>query len=153
MNRREFFRSAASLAAVGAFAPATAKARTPKPQPGNNQIWLMTSAFASDPDFESVVRRAKAVGAQGLELCVFRRDTDRQDHIATHLDYENFDIEAAKKVVDICNREGVRVSVGAYDNLIGGKPELQEVNQKSSAGHSSGTTWPSATKTEASRRT
>ena len=65
----------------------------------------MTSAFASDPDFESVVRRAKDVGAQGLELCVFRRDTDRADHVATHLDYENFGLDEkavanAKRDVD-----------------------------------------------------
>ena len=120
MNRREFFRSAASLAAIGALAPRGASARTPRPEPQNNQIWLMTSAFASDPDFESVVARAKSVGAQGLELCVFRRDTDRQDHIATHLDYDKFTPERARQVIDICNREGLRVSVGAYDNLIGG---------------------------------
>lgn len=129
MNRREFFGSAAALAAVGAFAPKGASARTPRPEPHNNPIWLMTSAFAADPDFESVVRRAKEVGAQGLELCVFRRDTDRQDHIATHLDYDNFTPDRARQVIDICNREGLRISVGAYDNLIGGKPELQEVNQ------------------------
>ena len=129
MNRRDFFRGAASLAAVGAFAGREAGARTPRPQPQNNPIWLMTSAFAADPDFESVVRRAKEVGAQGLELCVFRRDTDRQDHIATHLDYDNFTLGRAREVVDICNREGLGISVGAYDNLIGGRPELQEVNQ------------------------
>ena len=128
MNRREFFKSAAALAAVGSFAP-KALAHAAKPKAGNNPIWLMTSAFASDPDFESVVERAKSVGAQGLELCVFRRDTDRQDHIATHLDYDNFTPERAKKVIEICNKEGLRISVGAYDNLIGGKPELQVVNQ------------------------
>ena len=129
MNRRDFFRSAAALTALGAIAPKASFARTSKPEPRNNPIWLMTSAFAADPDFESVVRRAKDVGAQGLELCVFRRDTDRQDHIATHLDYDNFTPERAKQVIDICNREGLRISVGAYDNLIGGKPELQVVNQ------------------------
>ena len=128
MNRREFFKSAAALAAVGTVAP-KALAHAPKPKAGNNPIWLMTSAFASDPDFESVVARAKQVGAQGLELCVFRRDTDRQDHIATHLDYDNFTPERAKKVIEICNKEGLRISVGAYDNLIGGKPELQVANQ------------------------
>ena len=32
-------------------------------------------------------------------------------------------------MIDICNRENLRISVGAYDNLIGGKPELQVVNQ------------------------
>ena len=128
MNRREFFKSAAALAAVGAVAP-KAMAHAAKPKAGNNPIWLMTSAFASDPDFEAVVKRAKSVGAQGLELCVFRRDTDRQDHIATHLDYDNFTPERAKKVIETCNREGIRISVGAYDNLIGGNPDLQVVNQ------------------------
>ena len=128
MNRRDFFKGAAAFAAAAPFAKA-AFAHEAKPKAGNNPIWLMTSAFASDPDFESVVERAKSVGAQGLELCVFRRDTDRQDHIATHLDYDNFTPERAKKVIGICNREGIRISVGAYDNLIGGNPDLQVVNQ------------------------
>ena len=129
MNRREFFKGAAALAAVAPALSKDAFAHAAKPKAGNNPIWLMTSAFASDPDFESVVARAKQVGAQGLELCVFRRDTDRQDHIATHLDYDNFTPARAKRVIDICNKEGLRISVGAYDNLIGGKPELQIVNQ------------------------
>ena len=130
MNRREFFKGAAALAAVAPLASKEALAHAAKPKAGNNPIWLMTSAFASDPDFESVVERAKAVGAQGLELCVFRRDTDRQDHIATHLDYDNFTPERAKRVIEICNAEGLRISVGAYDNLIGAKTEeLQRINQ------------------------
>ena len=129
VNRREFFKGAAALAAVAPLASKEAFAHAAKPKAGNNPIWLMTSAFASDPDFESVVARAKSVGAQGLELCVFRRDTDRQDHIATHLDYDNFTPERAKKVIEICNAEGIRISVGAYDNLIGGNPDLQVVNQ------------------------
>ena len=128
MKRRDFFKGAAAFAAVAPFVKG-AFAHEAKPKAGNNPIWLMTSAFASDPDFESVVKRAKEVGAQGLELCVFRRDTDRQDHIATHLDYDNFTPERAKQVVEICNREGIRISVGAYDNLIGGNPDLQIVNQ------------------------
>ena len=128
-NRRDFFKGAAALAAAGAFVSRDALAHQPKPKACNNPIWLMTSAFASDPDFETVVRRAKQVGAQGLELCVFRRDTDRQDHIATHLDYDNFTAARAKQVIEICNRENLRISVGAYDNLIGGNPELQPVNQ------------------------
>lgn len=130
MNRRDFFKGAAALAAVAPFASSSALAHAAKPKAGNNPIWLMTSAFASDPDFESVVRRAKAVGAQGLELCVFRRDTDRADHIATHLDYDNFTAARAKRVIEICNNENLRISVGAYDNLIGAKTEeLQLANQ------------------------
>ena len=130
MNRREFFKGAAALAAVAPIVSKDAFAHAAKPKPGNNPIWLMTSAFASDPDFESVVKRAKAVGAQGLELCVFRRDTDRADHIATHLDYDNFTADRAKRVLDICNNEKLRISVGAYDNLIGAKTEeMQLANQ------------------------
>ena len=130
MNRRDFFKGAAALAAVAPFASGRAFAHAPKPMARNNPIWLMTSAFASDPDFEAVVKRAKAVGAQGLELCVFRRDTDRADHIATHLDYNNFTAQRAKEVIEICNREKLRISVGAYDNLIGAKSEdLQLANQ------------------------
>ena len=128
-SRRDFFKAAGALAAVGALASRDALAHAPKPKPGNNPIWLMTSAFAADSDFESVVQRALDLGAQGLELCVFRRDTDRQDHIATHLDYDNFTPERAAKVIEICNRTGLRISVGAYDNLIGGNPDLQVVNQ------------------------
>ena len=130
MNRREFFKGAAALAAVAPIVSKDAFAHAAKPKPGNNPIWLMTSAFASDPDFESVVKRAKDVGAQGLELCVFRRDTDRADHIATHLDYDNFTADRAKRVLEICNNEKLRISVGAYDNLIGAKTEeMQLANQ------------------------
>ena len=126
-SRRDFFKGAAALAAAvplakGAFAHAA------RPKAGNNPIWLMTSAFPDD-DFDGVVKRALDAGAQGLELCVFARDTNRTDHIATHLDYDNFTPEKAKYVVDTCNRTGLRVSVGAYQNLIGGDEAFQEKNQ------------------------
>ena len=128
MNRREFFKSAAMLAAVTGISGPKAMAQA-KPKACNNQIWLMTSAFPGDRGFDDVVARAKAVGAQGLEVCVFRRDSDRKDHVATHLNYETFDLAAAKKVVETCNREGIRISVGSYDNLIGGDPAQQIKNQ------------------------
>ncbi len=127
MNRREFFKSAAAFAAVGAFGGRQAFAGTQGAN-RNNPIWLMTSAFPGET-FDDVMQRAKSVGAQGLELCVFRRDSDRTDHTATHLDYETFDLDAAKKVVAKCNELGLRVSVGAYDNLIGGDPAQQIKNQ------------------------
>ena len=129
LNRRDFFKGAAAVAAAGALVPRDALAHAPKPKARNNPIWLMTSAFAADPDFEAVAKRALDLGAQGLELCVFRRDTDRQDHIATHLDYDGFTLARAQQVIDICNKTGLRISVGAYDNLIGGNPDLQVVNQ------------------------
>ncbi len=127
MNRREFFKSAAALAAVGMMRPGRALAGTQGAN-RNNPIWLMTSAFPGE-SFDDVMARAKSVGAQGLELCVFRRDSDRTDHTATHLDYEIFDLEAAKRVVAKCNELGLRVSVGAYDNLIGGDP-IQQINNR-----------------------
>ncbi|MBO5906107.1 MAG: sugar phosphate isomerase/epimerase [Kiritimatiellae bacterium] len=89
----------------------------------------MTSALAFEKNFDGVVKRALDVGAQGLELCVFRRDTDRTDHVATHLEYDNFTPETARRVIDVCNKTGLRISVGSYDNLIGGDPAQQIKNQ------------------------
>ena len=129
MNRRDFFKSAAALAAVGSLAPRGAFARDVRPKAGNNPIWLMTSALAFEKNFDGVIKRALEVGAQGLELCVFRRDTDRTDHVATHLEYDNFTPETARKVIDVCNKTGLRISVGSYDNLIGGDPGQQIKNQ------------------------
>ena len=83
----------------------------------NNPIWLMTSAYAR-LSFDEVVKKAKKAGAQGLELCVFRRDGSRKDHVATHLDYEDFSRKDAQKVIDVCRKENLRVSVGAYENLL-----------------------------------
>ena len=127
MNRRDFLKSAAALAAAGAFMKGESAFAGTQGANRNNPIWLMTSAFPGE-SFEDVLKRAKSVGAQGLELCVFRRDSDRKDHTATHLDYEDFDLEAAKKVVRRCNEEGLRVSVGSYDNLIGGSQQLENQN-------------------------
>ena len=131
MNRRDFFKFGAAAAAAAAVGRTVRAAEMPgfgpgAPAPQNNQIWLMTSAFPAD-DFDGVVKHALDVGAQGLELCVFRRDSDRTDHVATHLDYKDFTPEKAKYVIDTCNAKGLRVSVGAYDNLIGG--DSQETNQ------------------------
>ena len=92
-SRLDFFKGAAALAATGALSGRDVFARDIKPKPGNNPIWLMTSAFSSDRTFADVIKRAQDAGAQGLEVCVFRRDTDRADHIATHLDYDNFTLE------------------------------------------------------------
>ena len=126
MNRRDFLFGATAVAGISFGNKAFAHAAKPKAR--NNPIWLMTSAFPDD-DFDGVVKRALLVGAQGLELCVFARDTNRTDHVATHLDYDNFTPEKAKYVIDTCNRTGLRVSVGAYQNLIGGDPAFQEKNQ------------------------
>lgn len=123
-GRREFFKGALSLAAAAAAGGAEARGERPM----NNQIWLMTSAFPG-MGFDEVLARAAQAGAQGLELCVFRRGSDRKDHTATHLDYETFDLDAARRTIDLCNEKGMRISVGAYDNLIGGRPELQKINQ------------------------
>lgn len=83
----------------------------------NNPIWLMTSAYPR-LDFDGVVNKALKAGAQGLELCVFRRDGSRKDHVATHLDYENFTREDACRVLEVCAEKKIRVSVGAYENLL-----------------------------------
>jgi sugar phosphate isomerase/epimerase len=94
----------------------------------NNPIWVMTSAFPK-LSFDEIVKKVRIIGAQGMELCVFRRDGTRKDHVATHLDYETFDRDAAQKLIDRCNKEQLRISVGAYDNMIGGDPNERVLNQ------------------------
>jgi len=94
----------------------------------NNPIWVMTSAFKGLTQ-QQVIEKTREIGAQGMELCVFRRDGTRTDHVATHVDYDAFGPEQAKQLLDTCNREGLRFSVGAYEDLIGGDPEQRVLNQ------------------------
>ena len=128
INRRSFILGSAASAALTPFAARETFAHEARPRPRNNPIWLMTSAFPDD-DFDGVIARALDLGAQGLELCVFARDTNRSDHVATHLEYDAFAPESAKKVIETCNKTGLRISVGAYQNLIGGDEAFQERNQ------------------------
>ena len=94
----------------------------------NNQIWMMTSAF-KPLRLEQIVEKAKEVRVQGLELCVFPRDSSRSDHVATHLDYEDFGTEQAKQLLELFAREKLRLSIGSYVNLIGGNPAERVTNQ------------------------
>ncbi len=94
----------------------------------NNEIWVMSSAFDVLP-LSQVIEKSKAVGAQGIDLCVFRRDGARQDHVATHLDYENFGPEEARRVMDLFNEAQLHLSVGAFENCIGGDPAQRKKNQ------------------------
>ena len=94
----------------------------------NNPIWIMTSAFPK-LKLEEIVDVTEEINAQGMELCVFRRDGTRQDHVATHLDYESFGVEEAKILINSCNQRGLRFSLGAYQNLIGGESAERVKNQ------------------------
>lgn len=94
----------------------------------NNPIWVMSSAFDTF-SLPEVIARSAQVGAQGVDLCVFRRDGTRQDHVATHLDYEDFGPEQAKQTLDQFNDAGLGLSIGAFENCIGGDPAQQVHNQ------------------------
>lgn len=96
--------------------------------PNNNPIWVMSSAFdrLSLPELIAVTQ---TIGAQGIDLCVFRRDGTRQDHTATHLDYTQFTPDTAKRVLDDFNAANLRLSLGAFENLIGGDPGERIKNQ------------------------
>ena len=94
----------------------------------NNPIWVMTSAFPK-LSFDQVVEKVREIGAQGMELCVFRRDGTRKDHVATHIDYEDFKLDDAKRLIDRLNAEKLRISIGAYDNMIGGDEAERIKNQ------------------------
>lgn len=88
----------------------------------------MTSAF-NHLKADDIIKIAREIGVQGLDLCVFRRDSSRTDHVATHLDYENFTADDAKTVIDKFNQAQLRISIGAFDNLIGGDVSQREPNQ------------------------
>lgn len=94
----------------------------------NNPMWVMTSAF-DYLKLDDIILKTKDLKLQGLDLCVFRRDGTRQDHTATHLDYENFSPEDATMIIDKFNDAGLRLSVGAFDNLIGGDKAERVNNQ------------------------
>ena len=94
----------------------------------NNPIWTMTSAFPQ-LSFQQVVKKVREIGAQGMELCVFRRDGTRRDHVATHLDYERFSLADAKRLLAFLDKQKLRISLGAYDNMIGGDPAERLANQ------------------------
>ena len=94
----------------------------------NNQIWIMTSAF-DRLSLDEVIGKAKEVGVQGLDLCVFRRDGTRTDFVATHLDYDHFRPDDAKALLDKFNKNRLQLSLGAFDNLIGGDEAQRVKNQ------------------------
>jgi sugar phosphate isomerase/epimerase len=93
-----------------------------------NPIWIMTSAF-DQLNLHQTVEKALEIGVQGLDLCVFRRDGTRDDFVATHLDYENFGPDQAKALIEKFNGAKLRLSIGAFENLIGGDPVHRIKNQ------------------------
>lgn len=88
----------------------------------------MTSAF-DRLTLDEIILKAKEIGVQGLDLCVFRKDGTRNDFVATHLDYEHFSVDHASQLIDKFNAAGLQLSLGAFDNLIGGDPAQRLHNQ------------------------
>lgn len=97
-------------------------------QPLNNPIWVMSSAFKK-LRLPEIIDKTKEMGAQGLDLCVFRQDGPRKDHVATHLNYEQFTLDDARRVLETFNIAGLKLSIGAFENLIGGDPAERRKNQ------------------------
>ena len=91
-------------------------------------IWIMTSAF-DQLSLDETLEKAVQIGVQGLDLCVFRKDGTRNDFVATHLDYAHFGPEQAKSLLHKFNTAGLRLSLGAFENLIGGDPVHRLKNQ------------------------
>ena len=94
----------------------------------NNPIWIMTSAF-DQLTLDEVISKAKEIGVQGLDVCVFRKDGTRNDFVATHLNYESFTPDDAIGTLEKFNAAKLRMSLGAFDNLIGGDPDQRIKNQ------------------------
>lgn len=88
----------------------------------------MSSAF-DQLTLPELVDTTVRIGAQGIDLCVFRRDGTRQDHTATHLNYDHFTPDTAKELIDRFNAAHLRLSLGAFENMIGGDPAERIKNQ------------------------
>jgi len=91
-------------------------------------IWIMTSAFDT-LSLDETIEKAKEIEVQGLDVCVFRRDGQRDDFVATHLDYEEFGPDQASSIIEKFNGANLRLSIGAFENLIGGDPVHRVENQ------------------------
>ena len=94
----------------------------------NNPIWVMSSAY-ENLSLDQLIEVSGNVGAQGIDLCVFRKDGTRADHTATHLEYQNFSIDDAKGILDKFNTAGLGLSLGAFENMIGGQQNERVANQ------------------------
>lgn len=94
----------------------------------NNPIWVMSSAY-DKLSLDELIATSKKVGAQGVDLCVFRKDGTREDHTATHLEYENFNVEDAKRLIEKFNVGELGLSLGAFENMIGGDEDQRVKNQ------------------------
>ncbi len=94
----------------------------------NNPIWVMSSAF-DQLNLTELIDVTKEVGGQGIDLCVFPKDGTRQDHTATHLEYENFSLDDAKKLIERFNTAELALSLGAFENMIGGSEAHRIKNQ------------------------
>lgn len=88
----------------------------------------MSSAF-DQLDLDQLIAKTLEVGAQGIDLCVFRKDGTREDHTATHLEYENFGPEDAKELIGRFNEKKLGLSLGAFENMIGGDEAERVKNQ------------------------
>lgn len=88
----------------------------------------MSSAF-DQLTLSDLIAVTQEIGAQGIDLCVFRRDGTRLDHVATHLEYDQFTPDMAKRILDDFNHAGLRLSLGAFENMIGGNPAERVKNQ------------------------
>jgi len=97
-------------------------------KPLNNPIWVVSSAF-DQLNLDQLIVKTLEVGAQGIDLCVFRKDGTREDHTATHLEYENFSLNDSKKLVERFNEKKLGLSLGAFENMIGGYEQERIKNQ------------------------
>lgn len=94
----------------------------------NNPIWVMSSAY-DDLSLDELIATSVSLGAQGIDLCVFRKDGTREDHTATHLEYDGFTLDDAKELLETFNKADLQLSLGAFENMIGGDIEQRVKNQ------------------------
>jgi sugar phosphate isomerase/epimerase len=91
----------------------------------NYRMGLMSSAFPGKKAGE-VIDVTADLGMQGVEFVSIRQGGVRQDHIATHLELDQFARVDAQQLIDKANSRRVVIETsGTYANTLGGTPEEQ----------------------------
>ena len=90
----------------------------------NNSIWINSSAFQTT-DRSEMFGIARSLGLQGVELVVSKQVTHEIPKHYSFLDVEKFEQAEANDIISKCNAEQIRISLSAYNNIIGGSEETQ----------------------------
>ena len=90
-----------------------------------NHIWIMSSAFEGY-DINQHIEFTNKIGASGVELCIFGKNSDRVSNHHKILDYDNFNTSDASELISELIRNKIGISLSSYENILGSEADLRE---------------------------